>query len=204
MSTNATSTPTSALIRRATCCSRWPNSPTVLRAVRRRVRLLADRLDQLAPHRRCRLPCAFSCGVAGSARTDARGSRRSPRRRSGTARDRRRRRRRGCRAASAASACPTATARIGEAFALDRRQRAIQPAVFRLTPGVPDSMNSCASKCERDGSGEPAARRWPAGRCPTAASAAAALDAARSGRRDRCAPFGALPGAATAMLGRSW
>ena len=32
-----------------------------------------------------------------------------------------------------------------------------QPSSVALMPGVPDSMKSCASKCERVGSGEPAA-----------------------------------------------
>ena len=37
------------------------------------------------------------------------------------------------------------------------RARLSQPSSVDLTPGVPDSMKSCASKCERLGSGEPAA-----------------------------------------------
>src|SRR5664279_2620719 len=32
-----------------------------------------------------------------------------------------------------------------------------QPSSVTFTPGVPDSMKSCASKCERVGSGDPAA-----------------------------------------------
>jgi hypothetical protein len=35
--------------------------------------------------------------------------------------------------------------------------RLSQPSSVLLTPGVPDSMKSCASKWERDMSGEPAA-----------------------------------------------
>src|SRR5580693_1965184 len=37
------------------------------------------------------------------------------------------------------------------------RDRFSQPSSVVFTPGVPDSMKSCASKCERVGSGEPAA-----------------------------------------------
>src|SRR5208282_3390090 len=37
------------------------------------------------------------------------------------------------------------------------RARFSQPSSVTFTPGVPDSMKSCASKCEREGSGEPAA-----------------------------------------------
>src|SRR6185369_3034396 len=39
-----------------------------------------------------------------------------------------------------------------------------QPSSVDLTPGVPDSMKSCASKCERVVSGDPAA--WTIARCP--------------------------------------
>ena len=38
-----------------------------------------------------------------------------------------------------------------------RRARFSQPSSVTFTPGVPDSMKSCASKCERVGSGDPAA-----------------------------------------------
>src|ERR1700733_2208702 len=38
-----------------------------------------------------------------------------------------------------------------------RKARLSHPSSVDLTPGVPDSMKSCASKCERLGSGEPAA-----------------------------------------------
>src|ERR1700677_2758763 len=37
------------------------------------------------------------------------------------------------------------------------RARFSQPSSVIFMPGVPDSMKSCASKCERDGSGDPAA-----------------------------------------------
>jgi len=38
-----------------------------------------------------------------------------------------------------------------------RKARFSQPSSVTFTPGVPDSMKSCASKCERVGSGLPAA-----------------------------------------------
>src|SRR6266436_904522 len=54
---------------------------------------------------------------------------------------------------------PIATARNGEAFSSGTvsSARFSQPSSVDFNPGVPDSMKSCASKCERVGSGEPAA-----------------------------------------------
>src|SRR5437763_5715540 len=57
------------------------------------------------------------------------------------------------------SAGPRATARSGDAplsfVAETARER--KPSSVDFTPGVPDSMKSCASKCERVTSGDPAA-----------------------------------------------
>ena len=57
------------------------------------------------------------------------------------------------------SAGESATARSGETgvsfFAPTARER--NPSSVDFTPGVPDSMKSCASKCDRVASGEPTA-----------------------------------------------
>ena len=55
---------------------------------------------------------------------------------------------------------PKAMARKADRFAASGREckaRFSQPSGVFFRPGVPDSMKSCASKCERDESGEPAA-----------------------------------------------
>ena len=48
---------------------------------------------------------------------------------------------------------PMATARNGEAFSsgIIPSARSSQPSSVAFTPGVPDSMKSCASKCEQVG-----------------------------------------------------
>jgi hypothetical protein len=52
-----------------------------------------------------------------------------------------------------------ATARNGEAFGsfFNPTARERNPSSVDFTPGVPDSMKSCASKCERVASGDPTA-----------------------------------------------
>ena len=55
---------------------------------------------------------------------------------------------------------PRAMARKGEAcgvFGRARKDRLSQPSSVAFKPGVPVSMKSCASKCERVESGDPAA-----------------------------------------------
>src|SRR4029077_12240256 len=56
------------------------------------------------------------------------------------------------------SAGPSAIARNADLSAAGREcsVRLSQPSVVAFIPGVPDSMKSCASKCERVGSGDPA------------------------------------------------
>ena len=98
-----------------------------------------------------------------------------------------------------------ATARSGDAFgAADwRSARARNPSEVDLTPGVPDSMKSCASKCERVASGLPTA-------CTNAAERSR-----KNGRRGAIegwipkkpsrssAAFSPEPGLATAIVGRA-
>src|SRR5438270_12944208 len=61
---------------------------------------------------------------------------------------------------------PSAMARnadFGDGGGVAWSERLSQPSSVTLTPGVPDSMKSCASKWERVGSGDPAActmARW--------------------------------------------
>src|SRR5947207_15989727 len=57
------------------------------------------------------------------------------------------------------SAGVSATARRGDAvsFFFDTRARERNPSSVDFTPGVPHSMKSCASKCERVASGLPTA-----------------------------------------------
>ena len=54
---------------------------------------------------------------------------------------------------------PIATARNGDACSSGMLSiaRFNQPSSVAFNPGVPDSIKSCASKCERVGSGDPAA-----------------------------------------------
>ena len=108
-------------------------------------------------------------------------------------------RRRGCRAACAAAACRSRSrAAATSAGAAGGSARFSQPSSL-VVPGVPDSMKSCASKCERVGSGEPVASTIASCRLSQKGfsgcsdgmqrEAAVEIDARRSG----------LPGCGTAM-----
>ena len=85
------------------------------------------------------------------------------------------------------------------------RRRFIQPSSVALRPGVPLSMKSWASKCERVASGLPTA--WTDGQAASPATAAGAARAPGAGRRSRRGrgphPGCRRAGAGIAMVGRS-
>src|ERR1700682_4393126 len=63
---------------------------------------------------------------------------------------------------------PSAIARnadFGDGGGMAWSERLSQPLSLTFTPGVPDSMKSCASKWERVGSGDPAACTMARWRC---------------------------------------
>src|SRR5207244_1365864 len=103
---------------------------------------------------------------------------------------------------SRSSAPDLATARSGDSDDVVITARARKPSCVVFTPGVPDSMKSCASKCERVASSEPTA-------CTNAAewSLKYGSTEARAGwtpkKPSRSSAPPSAPGRGTAIVGRA-
>ena len=97
---------------------------------------------------------------------------------------------------------PTDSASVGvRAPGKAASARFSQPSGVVGLPGVPFSMNCCASKCERLGSGEPAA--WINASFFSFHSGIRALSAGCSANRpSSCSAPLSAPGFGTAMVGR--
>ena len=101
------------------------------------------------------------------------------------------------------SCVPMETARSGDAARVADWQRAVQPAVVAsFVPGVPDSMKSCASKCDASDRASRSASMIAS--CPLSQSGLSGWSDGCSPKRPSrsMAPF-VLPGSGTAIVGRS-
>ena len=103
------------------------------------------------------------------------------------------------------SSGPMLTARSGDAFpASCPIARFNHPSRVTLIPGVPDSIKSCASKCDRVGSGDPTASIIAKFRASYIGFNGASAGCSPKKPSNSTAASGPLPGRGTAIEGRIW